>query len=233
LAKDFYGAEEDHHDDQHTGQVLGAAISVGIAIVARAARQRECDPQRDRRQRVGEVVNRVGQQRHTAADRHDDHLKQRRRQERDQRDFHRPDAARIGHGRIERAGVMAVLMRLNNSAANLSGRVRVQVRGHGGDHRARSVVLMIVAVIMSMVFSMLIVTHHPSITPALHQTQCGASVTSAVPQHAFALLGIFTNHYNSSSTGLRHDFHRATTRLAPSTCCSRWPACWVFIVSNL
>ncbi len=104
-------AEEDHHDDQHAGQIFGAAITVGVAIVARAARQREGNPQRDGRQRVGEVVNGIGQQRHAAADRHDDHLKQRRRQQRDERDLHRPDAARVRHGRIERGGVMTVLVR--------------------------------------------------------------------------------------------------------------------------
>ena len=87
---------EDHQHNQRPGQVLGAAVAVGVAAVASAAGQRERQPERDGRQGVRKVVRRVGQQCHTAADRHHADLKERRDQQAGQRQFERADAARRG-----------------------------------------------------------------------------------------------------------------------------------------
>ena len=63
--------QRDHRDDEQPGQVLGPPVPVGVAAGRGPPGQRERDPQRHRGQRVGEVVDGVGQQRHRPAD--DDH----------------------------------------------------------------------------------------------------------------------------------------------------------------
>ena len=54
----------DHQDDEQPGEVLHPPEAVGEPAARRAARQREGDPQRNRGQRVGQVVHGVGEQRH-------------------------------------------------------------------------------------------------------------------------------------------------------------------------
>ena len=72
--------------------------------------QRERDPQRDRGQGVGEVVDGVGQQRDRPGDQHDDQLRDRGGAEREQADLDRPDAGGAGFQRAVDAvgGVVAV-----------------------------------------------------------------------------------------------------------------------------
>ena len=65
----------DHRDDEQPGEVFGAAEAVGVAAGGGAPAQRERDPQRDRGQRVGEVVDGVGQQRDRPGERHDHQLR--------------------------------------------------------------------------------------------------------------------------------------------------------------
>jgi alpha-ribazole phosphatase/probable phosphoglycerate mutase len=100
----------DHRDDEQPGQVLGPAVAVGVAAGAGTPAEDERDPQRDRGQRVGEVVHRVGQQRDRAGDQDDRQLRDRGRQQHDQADLRRPDAGGAGlQRRVDRAGgVVAV-----------------------------------------------------------------------------------------------------------------------------
>ena len=65
------GGQGDHRDHEQSGEVFGAAESVGVAAGGGLGAQRERDPQRDRGQRVGEVVDGVGQQRDGPGDHHD------------------------------------------------------------------------------------------------------------------------------------------------------------------
>ena len=100
----------DHRDHEQPGQVFGAAESVGVAAGGGLGAQGERDPQRDRGQRVGEVVDGVGQQRDRAGDHHDHQLRDRGGAQRQQADLHRPDTGGAGFQRAVDAvgGVVAV-----------------------------------------------------------------------------------------------------------------------------
>ena len=68
----------DHRDDEEPGQIFGAAEAVGVAPRRRACAEHERDPQRHRRQRIGEVVNGVRRQRNRPGEHHDDGLRESR-----------------------------------------------------------------------------------------------------------------------------------------------------------
>ena len=85
-------AGEDHQHHHGAGNILGAAVAVGVAAVGGALAQGEGDPERHGGEGVGEVVDRIGQQRHAAADQDDYHLEERRCAQADQRDLQGPDA---------------------------------------------------------------------------------------------------------------------------------------------
>ncbi len=78
------GGEGDHGDDEDPCQVLGPAVPVGVPPGRQPAADQEGDPERDGGEGVGEVVDRVGEQRHRSADGDDRHLEQRRGGEREQ-----------------------------------------------------------------------------------------------------------------------------------------------------
>jgi hypothetical protein len=95
----------DDRDNHHPGQVLGAAIPVGVAAVRRAPAHHERNSQRHRGQRVGRVMQRVAQQRHRARHPYHHRLEHRGGTEHGQREPQRPDTLRIGlHRRIHLVG---------------------------------------------------------------------------------------------------------------------------------
>ena len=102
--------QRDDGDDEQPGQVFGAAVAVGVAPGGRPAAEHERDPERDRGQGVGEVVDGVGEQRDRTADEHDDQLQGGGAEQDEQADFHRPDALCAGlQGIVDRVGgVVAV-----------------------------------------------------------------------------------------------------------------------------
>ena len=69
-----HAGERDHGDHEQPGQVFGAAVAVGVALGRRATAERERDQQRDRGQRVGDVVQGVAQQRDRPGQHHHDRL---------------------------------------------------------------------------------------------------------------------------------------------------------------
>ncbi len=125
----------DHDDDEHPGEVLRAAVAVGVAARGRPSAEYEGDPQRDGGQGVGEVVDGVGEQGHRAGGEHDQGLRGRRDEERDQADLDRPDALRAGlERRVDRVrGVVAV---------------RPEDRRDPAAHSAGLVVVVVVVVVM-------------------------------------------------------------------------------------
>ena len=84
--------ERDHRDDEQPGEVLGAAVAVGVAAGRGASADDEGDPERDGGQRVGEVVDRVGEQRHRAVSSDDGELDDRGDPEGDEADLDSADA---------------------------------------------------------------------------------------------------------------------------------------------
>ena len=73
-----HGRQGDHGDDEESGEVLGAAVAVGVTAGGGASAEDEGDPERDRGERVAEVVDRVGQQRHRPGDVDDGELRETR-----------------------------------------------------------------------------------------------------------------------------------------------------------
>ena len=104
------GGQGDHGDHEQAGQIFGATEPVGVAAGGSAPAQGERDPQRDSGQRVGEVVDGVGQQRDRAGDQNDHQLRDRGGAERKQADLHRADTGGAGFQRPIDAvgGVVAV-----------------------------------------------------------------------------------------------------------------------------
>ncbi len=92
--------EGDHDEYEQTGEVLGPTQPVGVALAGRSTAQDERDPQRDRGERIGEVVDRVGGQGDRPGKPDDDQLKDRGEAEDHQADLDRPDALRAGGERI-------------------------------------------------------------------------------------------------------------------------------------
>src|SRR5829696_8800986 len=78
--------QRDHGDDEQTGQVFGAAVAVGVALIRRPAGQRESHQQRYGRQGVGQVVEGVAEQGHRAGQQHHDRLQGGSQTETDQAD---------------------------------------------------------------------------------------------------------------------------------------------------
>ena len=72
-------AGEDNQHDEHAGHVFRPVVAVGEAAVRRAPAEGEGYPERQGGQRVGGVVDGVGQQPGAAADDSDDQLEDRRR----------------------------------------------------------------------------------------------------------------------------------------------------------
>ena len=100
----------DHRDDDEAREVLGAAVAVGVAAGGGPSSDDEGDPQGHRGQRVGGVVDRVGQQGHRVAGGHDQPLQDRRDDQRDYAGLHLAHAPSRGlQLRIHRVGgVVAV-----------------------------------------------------------------------------------------------------------------------------
>ena len=71
------GRQRDHRDDEDSGQVFGSSVAVGVAAGCCATAEGEGDPQRERGQRVGEVVDGVGEQRDRAGEQDNDGLRRR------------------------------------------------------------------------------------------------------------------------------------------------------------
>jgi hypothetical protein len=71
------------HDDD-AGDVFEFAVAVSEAPARAFARERECDPERDARADIGEIVNRIGEQRDRSGREDDDKLKQRSQAEADE-----------------------------------------------------------------------------------------------------------------------------------------------------
>ena len=91
LIKDIGGAEADGDDDEDAGDILKAAVAVGVALVGGAAGDIEGEEQRDGVERVAQIVHGIRQQRHAAARHIDDDLQGGGQAERDQRDPDRAD----------------------------------------------------------------------------------------------------------------------------------------------
>ena len=100
----------DHRDDEQSGEVFDAAEPVGVAAGSGFCAERERNPERDRGQGVGEVVDGIRGQRDRSGDHHDGDLRDRRHAEHQQADFDRPDARGAGFQRAVDAvgGVMRV-----------------------------------------------------------------------------------------------------------------------------
>jgi hypothetical protein len=69
--------QHDHGHDDDAGQVLGPAVTVGVAAGGKPPAEQERDAERHRGQRVGRVVQRVAEQRDRAGQRDDRRLRQR------------------------------------------------------------------------------------------------------------------------------------------------------------
>ena len=82
------GGDGRHHGEP--GEVLGPAVAVDVAATGRSSPDQERQPERHSRQRVGEVVQRVPEERHRAAHEEHDQLARRRRGQAEQGDAHRP-----------------------------------------------------------------------------------------------------------------------------------------------
>ena len=104
------GRQGDHRDHEQSREVFGTTESVGVAPGGGLGAERERDPQRNRGQRVGEVVDGVGQQRDRPRDQHDHQLGNRGGTECEQTDLHRPDTGGTGfQGTVDAVGgVMAM-----------------------------------------------------------------------------------------------------------------------------
>ncbi len=98
LPEDQGGAHRDRDDDQQAGDIFKPCKAIGIAAGGRAAYKVERDQQRDGVERVTEVVNGVGEQRHAAAPVDDRDLQHRGHAEQRQRD---PDGSNALVGRRE------------------------------------------------------------------------------------------------------------------------------------
>ncbi len=87
-------AEQDHGDDGHAGEVLDAPETVGELVAGFATGEQEGDPQRYRRGRIADVVDRVGEQRHAAGNHDHRHLQDRGDRQDREGPLDGPDAAR-------------------------------------------------------------------------------------------------------------------------------------------
>ena len=104
------GRQRDHGDDEDSGQVFGSSVAVGVAPRCRSTAEGEGDPQRERGQRVGEVVDGVGEQRDRSGQHDDDGLQHAGDEQGDQADLDCAYALGAGFQRgVDRVrGVVAV-----------------------------------------------------------------------------------------------------------------------------
>jgi hypothetical protein len=56
--------QRDHRDDEYACDVLGAAVAVGVTPCRGSPAERERDPEWHGGERVGDVMDRVGEERH-------------------------------------------------------------------------------------------------------------------------------------------------------------------------
>jgi hypothetical protein len=87
-------ARENGQDDDDASQVFHAPVAVRKAPGRSEPREGESDAERQGCRRVGEVVNRVGQERHAARDPDDHELESGCQQQASRRPLQRPDPAR-------------------------------------------------------------------------------------------------------------------------------------------
>src|SRR5215213_6688443 len=103
------GAEENNEDDGDAREILDPAKTVGEGRRGLPAGQHKGDPERDRRRGIGEIMNRIGEERDAARDRNHDDLQGGRDRKDDERPFDRPDAPfRRRNGRVYDAMGVAV-----------------------------------------------------------------------------------------------------------------------------
>jgi hypothetical protein len=118
-----------HQHDKHPGQVLGAAKAIGVAARRRASPKHKGDPQWHGGERIGEVMDGVGQQRRAAADQDDDQLEHCGGEQAGERDLQRPDAAlaALQRGVGARAGMAMAVQEPAKQAAQTAGVLMVVV----------------------------------------------------------------------------------------------------------
>jgi hypothetical protein len=75
LVRGKASGEQDDRDDGHAGEVLRPPVAIGHAPRRGPAAEHESGGERDRRQRIADVVNAVGEQCHRAREHHEDDLK--------------------------------------------------------------------------------------------------------------------------------------------------------------
>ena len=127
LVDDDRCRDRDGGEDQQPGEVLGPVVPVGEAPIRGASVQNEGDPQGDRREGVGEVVDRVRQQRHRPAHHHHRQLEEGGDEQGDQGYFGRMDGGGVGR----RFASVIVVMPKERSGAPPAGRGFVAVRSVG------------------------------------------------------------------------------------------------------
>ena len=97
--------QRDHCNHEEPRDVLGSTEPVGVAAGSGPGAQCERHPQRDRRERVGKVVDGIGEQCHRSRDDHDHHLGDRGRHQHQKADLHRADTGGTGfQGTVDAVG---------------------------------------------------------------------------------------------------------------------------------
>src|SRR5215204_2209091 len=86
------GAEENDEDDGDAREILDPAKTVGEGRGGLPSGQHKGDPERDRRRGIGEIMNRIGEERDAARDRNHDDLQGGRDRKDDERPLDRPNA---------------------------------------------------------------------------------------------------------------------------------------------
>jgi len=115
-------AGEDDGDDRHSRQILDTAETIGEAPARPATSEGEGDPERYRRSRVAEIVDRVGEERDAAGKPDHEQLQNRRDREDREGPFDRPDATvTCRDRRVDRA--MAVRVPATMPMKSRSGHV--------------------------------------------------------------------------------------------------------------
>ncbi len=88
------GTEQDDRDNDHARQILYPPQTIDESFARFAACQHKGNPERDGGHRISDVVDRVGEQRDAARNRHDSKLEDGRDRQYDKRPFDGPDAPR-------------------------------------------------------------------------------------------------------------------------------------------
>ena len=136
LVRRHQGAGQDRGDDRDACEVLDMPQAIREAAGRPSPSQPERDAERDRRGRVGEVVDGVRKERDAPRERDDDHLEERGREQADERPLERPQApARGGDRRIDEPVRVAVPVA---ACPWTPGRARRWGHRHAGDGEAYS-----------------------------------------------------------------------------------------------